>query len=63
MKNVLNKIDWFQISVIGLGLTATLLRSVYENKRFDANLDKQYEQHFEKRVEEIVEKKLKSMNK
>lgn len=61
MKNVLKKIDWFQVGVIGLGLTASLVKSIYENKRFDANLNKQYDEHFEKRVSEIVDAKLKKL--
>ena len=63
MKKVLKKVDWFQVSVLGLGLVASLAKSVYEAKRFDANLDKQYDQHFEKRVAEIVDKKLKNIKK
>lgn len=58
MKKFLEKVDWVQVGVLGLGLVASFARSLYETKRFDADLDKKYEDNFEKRVEEIVDKKL-----
>jgi len=58
MKKVLSKIDWFQVGVLGLGLTASLVKSIYETKRFDANLNKRYDDNLEKRISEIVDKKL-----
>ncbi len=61
MKKVLKKIDWFQIGVLGLGLAASLAKSVYEAKKFDANLEKKYDDHFEKRVNELIDKKIKKL--
>lgn len=60
MNKVLKKIDWFQVGVITMGLAATLVKSIYESKRFDSNLNKRYDDNFEKRVEEIIDKKLKN---
>ena len=62
MKNVLQKIDWVQVGVLGLGLAASLAKAIYESKRFDANLDKRCDDHFEKRVNELIDKKLKKLN-
>ena len=59
MNNVLKKVDWVQVGVLGLGLFASLAKSIYESKPFDADLDKKYEQNFEKKVLEIVDKRLK----
>lgn len=61
MKNILKKIDWIQVSVLGLGVVASLAKSIYEAKRFDEDLDKKYDEHFEKRVSKIVEEKLKRL--
>lgn len=61
MKKVLKKIDWVQIGVLGLGLAASLAKSVYEAKRFDADLDKKYDGNFEKRVNELIDKKMKNI--
>ena len=61
MKDILKKVDWFQVGVLGLTLATTLAKGIYENKKFDANLNKQYDEHFEKRVAEIVDKKLKKL--
>ena len=61
MKNFLEKVDWVQVGVLGLGLVASLAKSVYEAKRFDADLDKKYEEHFEKKVSKIVDEKLKKL--
>lgn len=61
MKKVLSKVDWIQVGVLGLGLVASLAKSIYETKRFDADLDKKYEDNFEKRVSEIVDQKLKKI--
>ncbi len=61
MKKVLSKVDWIQVGVLGLGLVASLAKSIYETKRFDADLDKKYEDNFEKRVSEIVDQKLKKL--
>lgn len=55
----ITRIDWCQVGVVGLGIAATIVKSIYENKRFDANLEKQYINHFEERVSKIVDKKLK----
>lgn len=60
MKKVLSKIDWVQVGVLSLGLAASLAKSVYEAKRFDANLEKRCDEHFEKRVNELIDKKLKN---
>ena len=35
MKKMVKKIDWVQIGVLGIGLVATLAKSIYEAKRFD----------------------------
>ena len=61
MKKILEKVDWAQVSVLGLGVVAYFAKAVYEAKRFDADLDKKYEEHFEKKVSEIVDKKLKKL--
>jgi len=61
MKNILKKIDWIQVSVLGLGVVASLAKSIYEAKRFDEDLDKKYDEHFEKKVSKIVEEKLKRL--
>jgi len=61
MKDMFKKVDWFQIGVLGLGVVASLTKSVYETKRFNANLDKRYDDNFDKRVAEIVDKKLKKI--
>lgn len=61
MKKVLKKIDWVQIGVLSLGLAASLAKSVYEAKKFDANLEKRCDDHFEKRVNELIDKKLKKI--
>lgn len=58
MKKVIQKIDWVQVGVLGLGLIATLAKSVYEAKRFDEDLNKRYDDHLEKKVSEIIDKKL-----
>lgn len=58
MKKVLKKIDWVQVGVLGLGLAASLAKSIYEAKRFDADLDKKYEDNFEKKVNELIDKKI-----
>lgn len=61
MKKFLEKVDLVQVGVLGLGLVASLAKSVYEAKRFDADLDKKYEEHFEKKVSKIVDEKLKKL--
>lgn len=58
MKKVIKKIDWVQVGVLGLGLIASLAKSIYEAKRFDANLNERYDDHLDKRISEIVDKKL-----
>lgn len=58
MKKFLEKIDWFQVGVLTLGLTASLAKSLYETKRFDDNLNKKYDDNLEKRINEIIDKKL-----
>lgn len=60
MKKFLEKVDWVQIGVTGLGLITYLVKSIYETKRFNENLDKRYDDNFDKRVAEIVDKKLNS---
>lgn len=59
MKRVLNKIDWFQVSVIGLTVVATLTKSIYDAKRFDSVIEKQLDDNLEKKIHEIVKKELK----
>ena len=61
MKDALKKVDWVQIGVLGLGLVATLAKGLYENKRFDSDLEKRFNNRLEQKVEEIVEAKLKNM--
>lgn len=60
MKKVLKKIDWFQIGVLGLGLAASLAKSIYEVKRFDADLEKRYDCNLEKKINEIIDKRIES---
>ena len=61
MKKFLEKVDLVQVGVLGLGLVASLAKSVYEAKRFDADLDKKYAEHFETKVSKIVDEKLKKL--
>lgn len=58
MKKIIKKIDWIQIGVFSLGIIATVAKTLYENKRFNEELDKKYENNFEKKVSEIIDKKL-----
>ena len=58
MKKVLKKIDWVQVGV--LGLAASLAKSIYEAKRFDADLEKRYDGNLEKKINEIIDKRIKS---
>lgn len=55
----IKEIDWFQIGVIGLSLLGTLAKGIYENKRFDAVVDKNFDGRLVERVREIVEDKIK----
>ncbi len=63
MKNILKKLDWIQIGVLALGVTASLARTLYENKKFDENLSKKNDDHFEKKVNELIDQKLKKLKK
>lgn len=56
----LSRIDWCQVGVFMLGIGATIAKTLYENKKFDENLDRQYIEHFDERVSKIVDKKLKN---
>jgi len=58
IKKVIKKVDWVQVGVLGLGLIASLAKSIYEAKRFDTNLNEKYNNHLEKRINEIIDKKL-----
>lgn len=58
MKKVLKKIDWFQVGVLSLGVAASLAKSIYEAKRFDADLNEKYEDNFEKKVNALIDKKI-----
>ena len=49
MKNIFKKMDWIQVGVLALGITASIAKTVYENKKFDDNLAKQTNNHFEKK--------------
>ena len=60
MKKVLKKIDWIQVGVLGLGLAASLAKSIYEAKRFDADLEKRYDGNLAKKINEIIDKRIKS---
>lgn len=60
MKKVLKKIDWIQVGVLSLGLAASLAKSIYEAKRFDADLEKRYDGNLEKKINEIIDKRIKS---
>lgn len=55
----IKEIDWFQIGVIGLSLLGTLAKGIYENKRFDAVVDKNFDGRLVERVGEIVKDKIK----
>ena len=59
MKKVLSKVDWFQVGVLVLGLSASLAKSIYETKRFDKNLNERYDDNLEKKISKIVDEKLK----
>lgn len=56
----LSKIDFVQVGIAALGAIAGLARTIYEIKRFDENLNRQYIDHFDERVSKIVDKKLKN---
>ena len=60
MKKVLKKIDWIQVGVLGLGLAASLAKSIYEAKRFNADLEKRYDGNLEKKINEIIDKRIES---
>ena len=55
----IKEIDWFQIGVIGLSLLGTLAKGIYDNKRFDAVVDKNFDGRLVERVGKIVEDKIK----
>lgn len=55
----IKNVDWFQVGVGGLTLLATLAKTIYDNKRFDARIDKDLDGRLVERVEEIVNQKLK----
>jgi len=61
MKNIFKKMDWIQVGVLALGITASIAKTVYENKKFDDNLAKQTNNHFEKKVNELIDAKLKKI--
>ncbi len=63
MKNILKKLDWIQVGVLVLGVTASLARTLYENKKFDESLAKKSDDHFEKKVNELIDQKLKKLKK
>lgn len=59
MNKIFKKVDWVQVGVLALGITASIAKSIYEAKKFDANLQKQSNDHFEKKVNELIDAKLK----
>ena len=59
MNKIFKKVDWIQVGVLALGITASIAKSIYEAKKFDANLQKQSNDHFEKKVNELIDAKLK----
>lgn len=61
MNKLFKKLDWFQVGVLALGITASVAKTIYESKKFDANLDKQHNDHFEKKVNELIDAKLKKI--
>lgn len=54
MKKVFKKVDWVQIGVLGLGIAATLAKTIYENKKFNEALDKKFTEAIEKKVDKMV---------
>lgn len=58
MKNSSKKIDWLQIGVFALGLATAIVKSLYETKRFNDDLNTKYENNFDKRVNELIDKKM-----
>lgn len=61
MKKIFKKMDWIQVGVLALGITASIAKTVYESKKFDDNLAKQTNDHFEKKVNELIDAKLKKI--
>lgn len=54
MKKIFKKMDWVQIGVLGLGIAATLAKSIYENKKFDEALDKKFTEAIDKKVNKMI---------
>jgi hypothetical protein len=63
MNKFIKKIDWIQVGVLALGITASLARTLYENKKFDENLTKRSNEHFDKKVNELIDQKLQKLKK
>lgn len=61
MKKFIKKLDWVQVGVLALGITASIAKTLYESKKFDENLAKQTNDQFEKKVNELIDAKLKKL--